>query len=96
MKRCFRCNAVVEEQEVYSRRDECATCGADLHACKNCSFYSPGRSNSCEEPQSERVADKERSNYCDFFRFREEEGGKTPRKEDAKEAWDELFRKPQD
>lgn len=99
MKRCFRCHAVVEEREFFSRRDECDKCGADLHVCKNCSFYHPGGSNECEEPQAERVVDKERSNYCDFFRFKEErfkeEQGKKASKEDAKKAWDELFKKPQ-
>jgi hypothetical protein len=94
MKRCFRCNEVVEEQELFSRRDECGKCGADLHVCKNCLFFSPGRSNECQEPQAERVADKERSNYCDFFRFKDEGKQGTPRKEDAKEAWDELFKRP--
>jgi hypothetical protein len=94
MKRCFRCNATVEEREFFSRRDECGACGADLHVCKNCSFYRPGRSNECEEPQAERVADKERSNYCDFFRFKDEQGEAALAKDDAKKAWDQLFKKP--
>ena len=93
MKRCFRCNAAVEEREFFSRRDECGTCGADLHVCKNCSFYRLGRSNECEEPQAERVADRERSNYCDFFRFKEEQGEAASAKEGAKKAWDQLFKK---
>lgn len=94
MKRCFRCDALVEEREVFSRRDECAACGADLHVCRNCSFYSPGRSNECEEPQAERVVEKDRANYCDFFRFREQDGERSSRKEDAKKTWDQLFKKP--
>jgi len=94
MKRCFRCNAPVGDREFFSRRDECGQCGADLHVCKNCSFYHPGRSNDCDEPQAERVVDKDRANYCDFFRFKEQQGEKASRKEDAKKAWDELFKKP--
>jgi hypothetical protein len=93
MKRCFRCNAVVEAREFFSRRDECFKCGADLHVCKNCAFYRPGRSNECDEPQAERVVEKDRSNYCDFFRFKEERESSS-QKDDAKKAWDELFKKP--
>lgn len=95
MKRCFRCDAIVEEREFFSRRDECGKCGADLHVCRNCSFYRAGRSNECEESQAERVVDKDRANYCDFFRFKEGQDEKTSRKEDPKKLWDELFKKPQ-
>lgn len=93
MKKCFRCDAVVEEREFFSRRDTCGKCGADLHVCRNCSFYSPGRSNDCEEPQAERVVEKDRANYCDFFRFKEGRGEAATRKDDAKKAWDDLFKK---
>ena len=48
-------------------RDECAGCRADLHTCTNCSHYDPGAYNHCREPNSERVADPERQNRCDWF-----------------------------
>jgi hypothetical protein len=48
-------------------REECARCGADLHTCKNCSHYDPGAYNHCREPNSERVADRDRQNRCDWF-----------------------------
>jgi hypothetical protein len=48
--------------------DVCPKCGADLHACRNCGFYDPGKHNQCAEPQAEWVRDKEAANYCDYFR----------------------------
>jgi len=52
------------------RREECSSCGADLHACKNCRFYDATAYNECREPSAERVKEKERSNFCDYFKFK--------------------------
>jgi len=51
------------------RREQCPFCGTDLHVCLNCVFYEPGAYNDCRESQAERVVDKSRSNFCDYFRF---------------------------
>lgn len=64
---CAACGRALPPGPV-SRRDTCAGCGADLHACVQCAFYAPGQYNDCREPQAERVLDKERANFCDFFR----------------------------
>lgn len=66
---CHSCgfeNELVTGRKV-QRRDECERCGADLHCCRNCRFYDPARHNECSEPQAERVVDKERANFCDYF-----------------------------
>jgi hypothetical protein len=91
MKRCHKCGATIDSEAV-SRRDECHGCGSDLRVCLNCTFYDPGRANQCFEPQAERVTEKDRSNYCDFFQFMQE-GQRTSGKEDAKKLWQELFKK---
>ncbi len=91
MKRCHKCGAAVDIEKV-SRRDECSMCGSDLRVCLNCAFYDPGRANQCYEPQVENVKEKDRSNYCDFFQFREE-GQKKSAKEDAARLWKDLFKK---
>jgi hypothetical protein len=49
------------------RRDSCESCGSDLHCCRNCRFFDPGKSKQCAEPQAELVSDKEKSNFCDYF-----------------------------
>lgn len=68
MKICHKCNKI-EEDFFVGRQTQCPNCGADLHCCRNCSFYQPGNYNDCRESQAERVNDKSRSNFCDYFRF---------------------------
>lgn len=95
MKRCHRCGKEIVAEGTTSRRDTCPFCHADLHCCFQCAFYDPGAYNQCREPQAERVLEKERSNFCDYFRFadapvRPASGGGT---EKAKEKLEALFRK---
>lgn len=76
------------------RRDECQSCGADLHACAQCRFYDPAASNQCREPQAERVQAKERANFCDFFQFSTAKGGSADRLADeAKQRLAALFKR---
>ena len=91
MKKCHKCGAAVDVEKV-SRRDECPRCGADLHVCLNCRFHDEGRANQCFEPQAEKVKEKDRSNYCDYFRFKEE-GQKVSGRKDAEKLWKDLFKK---
>ncbi len=51
----------------YAREARCPACDAATHVCRNCRFFAPGRSNDCMEPVAERVIDKERPNFCDYF-----------------------------
>ena len=90
--KCHKCGAVVELEKV-GRRDECERCGSDLHVCLNCTFYDLGKSNQCHEPQVERVTEKHRSNYCDYFQFKKDGGQARSEKQDVAKAWDELFKK---
>jgi hypothetical protein len=70
MKTCFKCGTGIDLEKV-SRRDECPQCGTDLRVCLNCAFYAESRANACAEPRVEPVKEKEKANYCDFFRFKE-------------------------
>ena len=72
MKHCFHCRQVIELEGKIGRRETCPGCGKDLHVCRNCRFYDAQAYNACREPQAERVMDKDRSNFCDYFVFREE------------------------
>jgi len=65
--RCHRCGATSATERV-GVREVCTACGAFLHCCRNCDFYSPGLHNDCRELNAERVADKEHANFCDYFR----------------------------
>jgi hypothetical protein len=67
---CWKCRQKIEYPSG-SRvriRDTCPRCDSDLHACRNCQFYDPGKHNQCAETQAGWVRDKEVANYCDYFR----------------------------
>lgn len=65
--RCHYCGGPVGEDVTIGFRDTCGRCGRDLHVCRNCRFYDPGAYNACREPQAERILDKERANFCEYF-----------------------------
>lgn len=64
---CFHCGRVIEVQESVGFRDRCPSCDRPLHACLNCDFYDPSYNNHCRETQADRVVDKDRANFCDYF-----------------------------
>ena len=93
---CWKCGEAIE-LAVGSRvgtRDTCSHCDADLHCCRNCRLYDPGKHNQCAETQAEWVGDKEAANYCDYFSPHPGLGARkrssTP--QDAKKKFDSLFK----
>ena len=77
----------------YARENVCPKCHKATHCCKNCRFYSPGKHNDCDEPVAERVTDKDRANFCDYFEPSEKAGGtldQTP--DDLLKAAEDLFK----
>lgn len=63
---CWKCRASLSASD-YGRGDVCPKCRNDTRVCRNCIHYDPNYNNSCLENQAERVVDKERSNFCDYF-----------------------------
>ena len=95
MKTCHHCRKKLDTDLKAGRRDTCPFCDADLHVCLNCLFYDPGSYNQCRESQAERVVDKERSNFCDYFNFRDAVDGESleEKKQNAQEKLEALFKK---
>ncbi len=92
---CARCGQRLELTRP-SRTDTCPGCGADLRACVQCAFYAPGMYNDCREPRAERVVDKERANFCEWFRPAERARGaaaEADTRAQVKARLDALFRK---
>jgi len=91
---CFHCQKALTLDGKVFRKDQCPHCGSDLHCCRNCEFYDEYAHNRCREPQAEYVSDRERANFCEYFRFRSSEGNraKSDAKEKAKAQWEALFR----
>jgi len=92
---CWHCGKATEIVERVGFRDECAACGRSLHVCRNCKFYHIAYNNSCREPQAERVVDKERFNFCEYFAPGSGEGARagTPSKSAAQAKLEALFKK---
>ena len=64
---CFHCGRQIETLERVGFRDNCPKCDRALHVCRNCEFYDPTYHNQCRETQADRVVDKERANFCEYF-----------------------------
>lgn len=68
---CWKCGKENNFTQVF-RNTECEVCGADLHCCRQCEFYSAESHFNCRETVPEPVADKEKANFCDFFRAKKD------------------------
>jgi len=94
MHACHYCGAAVEDPRNVHRASTCASCRRDLKICLNCKFYSSGSHWDCAETIDEPVGDKERSNFCAFFAFRDsisQKGAREPGTKQARRALDQLF-----
>jgi hypothetical protein len=68
---CWKCgNTLAGVPFPLSRRAECPRCHAELHVCKLCQLYDPRIEGKCREERAEEVRDKERANFCDYFKPR--------------------------
>jgi hypothetical protein len=90
---CWNCGAELSVLD-YGRSDTCRQCGRDTKVCKGCIYYEINSNNECRESQAERVVDKERSNFCDFFKPSAATAGKSAKSRDLlKSAAEALFKK---
>jgi hypothetical protein len=65
---CWECGANLKTVlEPFGRRAECPACKAELHVCRMCRHYLPGKAKQCMEPMAEEIKDKTRANFCDWF-----------------------------
>ena len=64
--KCWHCGGDLKAED-YGRETTCLGCGKPTRVCRNCRWFAPDRTNECEEPVADRVMDKERANYCEFF-----------------------------
>jgi hypothetical protein len=93
MIRCSFCGKEIEVKGMVTRGDACPHCGRDLHCCVQCKFYDPGSYNECREVSAERVVDKERANFCDYFIIKGAKENQFEREAMAKRALEDLFKK---
>ena len=66
---CYRCGESLAALSLpLSRQDQCPACSADLHVCKMCVHFDRHVPRQCREDGAEDVTEKERTNFCDWFK----------------------------
>ena len=91
---CYSCKKQLEldaTQKVL-RHEECEHCQTSLHCCKMCIFYDDKVYNECKEPLAERIVEKEKANFCSYFKIGHS-GSEGPSKDDLLSAAEALFKK---
>ena len=66
---CYQCFKKLEQEDFVPRNQECPYCYSAIHSCRMCKFYDKSCYNECREPSAERVTDKEKANFCDYFKL---------------------------
>jgi hypothetical protein len=68
---CYKCGESLSDtlKVMVSRSDTCPKCLADIRCCKMCQFYDPKSYNECRENSADRVKEKEKANFCDYFKI---------------------------
>jgi hypothetical protein len=96
---CHNCGREIKVVGKVLRTDECPHCDADVHCCKNCRHFDPGKNNQCSESQAEYVREKDRANFCDYFEpnnrvpLTSRGGSQSSNRDDVRKAFDNLFKK---
>lgn len=92
---CQQCKKENSIADRVAYRETCLHCSADLHSCVQCEFYDPRAYNECRETSAERILEKSKSNFCDFYAPAKGAGSgpKAPAKDDLKAAAEALFKK---
>jgi hypothetical protein len=89
---CWNCGEGLTMLD-YGRQDTCRKCGRHTRACRNCEHHEPGAHNDCRENQADRVVEKERFNFCDYFRPRAQAGQGAASRDAMRAAAEALFGK---
>jgi len=64
---CHACRVDLEFEDPIGRSTRCPRCSSELRCCLNCRFHDVSAYNDCAEPSAERVLEKDRANFCDYF-----------------------------
>jgi hypothetical protein len=95
VSRCAQCGTVLDQ---IPPTGLCPKCGFELHSCKQCMYFDPGKRFECMQPVPERIVKKDARNDCTFYEIRvsREKETSTPaaqRPSDARQAFENLFKK---
>ncbi len=91
---CHKCGESLEFEGRLTHEATCDRCSSYLRCCLNCDFHEPTAYNECREPQADRVKEKEKATFCDFFQESSNAAAvKTDRREEALKRLNDLFKK---
>ena len=91
---CWRCGNSLEKLTLpLARLDECPACQVHLHVCRMCQYYDPAVPKACREDGADEVREKQRANFCDWFRPSEQafDGKQAAEAQRATAKLDALF-----
>ena len=95
MRECYFCGYVFDDNVEVFRSTVCPGCDKDVKICKNCRFYSPGAHWDCRETIPESVKEKDKANFCSYFKFKgsgkDNKEVNNQKQEEAKDAFNKLF-----
>jgi hypothetical protein len=66
--RCYNCSTTLAPDMPFN--GPCPKCGAQLHCCKQCSYFEPSTRFQCMKPIPARIAVKDQANECTLFKPR--------------------------
>ncbi|NMC62874.1 MAG: hypothetical protein GYA55_06855 [SAR324 cluster bacterium] len=92
---CFHCGKKIEASGLgnFGRNETCPQCDSDVHVCLNCKHYDEHSYNDCREEQAERVLEKDRRNFCEYFSPRTARiSAKSTDSENTRKKLDDLFK----
>lgn len=92
--KCYHCKKDIPVFGSFrvTRTEECPYCSRSMHCCKMCKFYDARVYNECLETNADRVVDKEKANFCDYFTL-SSGGPGGPSLDDLVNSADALFKK---
>jgi hypothetical protein len=96
ISRCAQCGTVLPA--AIEATTQCPKCAAELHSCRQCTYFDTSSRFECMQPIPERIAKKDERNQCSFYsmRVRVEKETSTPaaaKPQDARAAFENLFKK---
>jgi hypothetical protein len=95
VSRCGACGVVLPIAT--ASLQQCPSCRAALHACRQCTHFDTGRRFECAQPILARISDKNARNECDGFSLRvtveRDASPDSTRPGDIRRGFDNLFKK---
>jgi len=68
-RHCWKCGLEYKLPGAPGRLETCPQCNSDLKVCLNCASYEPRVAQQCRDGRADPVAEKNMSNYCEYFDF---------------------------